>query len=75
MVFCYPLVSKISVKRDRTANAFPYGVFIHLKIMLAAFGFLYVDDLQTAPLNDDLCLQRVPFFFPNNTLFGSFWDD
>jgi hypothetical protein len=40
--------------------------------MLATFGFLDINDLQTAPLNDDLSLQRVPFFFLNNTLFGPF---
>jgi hypothetical protein len=47
MVFCYPLVSKISVKGYRIADAFSYSVFIDIKIMFAAFGFLYVDDLQT----------------------------
>jgi hypothetical protein len=40
--------------------------------MFAAFGFLYINDLQTVPLNDDLRLQRMPFFFLNNTLFGPF---
>ncbi|MDR0689401.1 MAG: hypothetical protein LBG08_03915 [Spirochaetaceae bacterium] len=59
-------------RRNRIADAFSYGVFIYLEIMLAAFGFLYVDDLQTAPLNDDLPLHSVPFFFLNNSLFGSF---
>ena len=64
MVFVYPNVPKISVKRNRIAYAFSYGVFIHLEVMFAAFGFLYVKDFQTAPLNYDLRLQRMPFFFP-----------
>ena len=41
--------------------------------MLAARGFLHVNDLQRIPLSNDLRLQRVPLFFLNNTLFGSFW--
>jgi hypothetical protein len=73
MVLLYSQVPKISVKRNRTADVFPDGVFIHLEIMLAAFGFLYVDDLQAVPLNDGLRLQRVPFFFLNKTLSGGFW--
>ena len=72
MVCLYPLVSKIGVNRNRAADLFSNGVFIHLKIMFAALGFLYIDDLQSIPLNDDLRLQRVPFFFLNNTLFGPF---
>jgi hypothetical protein len=64
MVVFYPRVPKIGVKGYRSTDAFPYGIFIYLEIMLAAFGFPYVDDPQTAPLNDDLRLQRVPFFFP-----------
>jgi hypothetical protein len=64
MVLFDSLVSKIGVKRNRIADAFSYGVFIYLKIMFAAFGLLYVDDLQTVPLNYDLRLQRMPFFFP-----------
>jgi hypothetical protein len=40
--------------------------------MLTAFGFLHVDDFPAVPLNYDLSLQRVPFFFPNNTLFDPF---
>jgi hypothetical protein len=31
--------------------------------MLTAFGFPNVDDLQAVSLNDNLRLQRVPFFF------------
>jgi hypothetical protein len=54
MIFFYSNLSKIGVKRDRAADAFPYGVFIYLEIMFAALGFLYVDDLQAVPLNDDL---------------------
>ena len=72
MVFFYPQVSKISVKGYRFADAFSNGIFIHLEIMFAAFGFLYINDAPTAPLNDDLRLQRVPFFFLNNTLFDPF---
>ena len=74
MVLTYSQIPKVSVKRSRTADAFPDGILIHLEIMLIAFGFLYVDDLQAVPLNDDLCLQRVPLFFLNSTLFGSFED-
>jgi hypothetical protein len=40
--------------------------------MLTTFGFLHINDLQAVPLNDNLRLQRVPFFFLNNTLSGSF---
>ena len=72
MVSFYPLVSKISVKGYRITDTFSYCFFIYLEIMLAAFGFLYIDDAQTAPLNDDLRLQRMPFFFLNNTLFDPF---
>ena len=64
MVFCYSLISTISVKRYRLADTFPYRFFIYLEIMFAAFGLLYVDDAQTVPLNDDLRLQRMPLFFP-----------
>jgi hypothetical protein len=38
--------------------------------MLAAFGFLYVNDFPAVPLNYYLGLQRMAFFFPNNTPFG-----
>jgi hypothetical protein len=56
MVFVYSQISKVSIKRNRIADVFPDGIFIHLEIMLAAFGFLHVDDLQAVPLNDDLRL-------------------
>ena len=55
MVLFYPQISEISVKGYRIADAFPNGIFIYLEIMLAAFGFLYVDNFQSAPLNDNLC--------------------
>jgi hypothetical protein len=78
MLFFYPLVSTVSVKRYRIADAFSYGVFIYLEIMFAAFGFLYVNDFLSVPLNDDLGLQRMALFSPNNTLFGllsgGLWD-
>jgi hypothetical protein len=64
MVFSYPLVSTVGVKGYRTAYAFPYGVFVHREVMLAALGFLHVDDLPAVPLDYDLRLQRMPFFFP-----------
>ena len=64
MVLVYSQISKISVKRNRTADVFPNGVFIHLEIMLTTFGFLHINDVQTTSLNDDLRLQRVPLFFP-----------
>jgi hypothetical protein len=72
MVSFYPLVSKIGVKWNRITNAFSYCVFIYLEIMLTAFGLLYINDAQAVPLNDDLGLQRMPFFFLNNTLLGPF---
>jgi hypothetical protein len=64
MVCFYPKVSGVSVKRYRTADAFPYGVFIYLEIMFAAFGFLRVYDFQAVPLNYDLGLQCMALFFP-----------
>ncbi|GHT69860.1 hypothetical protein FACS1894110_20170 [Spirochaetia bacterium] len=78
MILFYPKVSKISIKRYRIADSTPDTVLIHLEIMLATFGLLHIDDLQRVPLNDDLRLQRVAFFSPNNTLFdlfsGGLWD-
>jgi hypothetical protein len=56
MVFFYPKVSKISVKRYRIADVFSYGVFIYFEIMFAAFGFPQVNDFPGVPLNDDLGL-------------------
>jgi hypothetical protein len=50
MIGFYPQVSKISVKRDRIADAFTYGILVNLKIMPAAFCFLRVNDLKSAPL-------------------------
>ena len=72
MILFYSQISKIGIKWNRIADVFSNGLFIYFEIMFAAFGFLYIDDLQAAPLNDDLRLQRVPFFFLNSTLFGSF---
>jgi hypothetical protein len=63
-------VSTISVKGYRIADTFPYCFFIYLEIMFVAFGFLYIKDCKTVPLNDYLGLQRVPLFFLNNTLFA-----
>jgi hypothetical protein len=64
MVFRYPKVSQISVKRYRFADAFSSGVFIHLEIMLTAFGLLNIQYLRGVSLNDDLGLQRMALFFP-----------
>ena len=50
MIAFYSQVSKIGVKRNRIAHQFPNGVFVYLKIMLAAFCFLYVYDLKALPL-------------------------
>jgi hypothetical protein len=72
MVFFYPKIPKIGVKRYSIADPLSYRFFIYLEIMFAAFGFLYVDDFQTVPLDYYLGLQRMALFFPNNTLFGSF---
>jgi hypothetical protein len=59
MVLLYSQVSKISVNWNRIADVISHGIFIYFEIMFAAFSFLYVDDLQAAPLNDDLPLQYV----------------
>jgi hypothetical protein len=64
VVFFYPMVSGIGVNRYRIADALPNRIFKYFEIMLAAFGFLYVNDLTAVPLNYDLRLQRMPFFFP-----------
>jgi hypothetical protein len=64
VIVFYSKVSKVAVKRDRFTDPVPNGVFIYFEIMFAAFGFLYIDNLQAVPLNDDLRLQRVPLFFP-----------
>jgi hypothetical protein len=64
MISFYPKVSKISVKRYRVTDVFSYGVFIYFEIMFAAFGFLYVDDFLTVPLNYYLGFQRMALFFP-----------
>jgi hypothetical protein len=64
MIFFYPKVSKIGVKRYRITDAIPYCFFIYLEIMLATFGFLYVNDFLTVPLDYYLCLQCVALFFP-----------
>ena len=64
MVCSYPLVSKISVKGYRCADAFSNRIFIYLEVMFATLGFLYINDFQTIPLNDDLRLQSVALFFP-----------
>ena len=64
MILFYPQVAKIGVKRYRITDTFSDAVLKHLEIMLAAFCFLYVDDLQAVSFGDDLCLQRMAFFFP-----------
>jgi hypothetical protein len=58
------MVSGISVNRYRIAYAFPNRIFKYLEIMLAAFGFPYVNDLQAVPLNYDPRLQCMSFFSP-----------
>jgi hypothetical protein len=47
----YSQAAKIGINRNRTADVFPYGLFIYLKVMLAAFGLPRVYDLQTVALN------------------------
>jgi hypothetical protein len=64
VVFFYTLVSGIGVNRYRIADALTNRVFKYFKIMLAAFGFTRVNYLQAVPFDDDLRLQRMPFFFP-----------
>jgi hypothetical protein len=63
MVFCYPKVSKVSVKRYRITDAFSYGFFIYLEIMFTAFGLLYIPYFRGVSLYDDLGLQWVVLFF------------
>ena len=70
MVLFYLQVSKIGIKGYRIADTFSNTIFIYLKIMLATFGFLYVDDMQTIPLKYDLCLLRVCRFSPE---YYAFW--
>jgi hypothetical protein len=74
----YPQISQIRVKRYRIADRTPDAVLIHLEVMLAAFGLLNIQYFPGVSLNYCLCLQRVPFFFPNSTLFallsGGLWD-
>jgi hypothetical protein len=64
MVFFYPQVSKVGVKRYRIADVFSHGIFIHLEVMLAAFGLLCIYYFLSVPLNDYLRLQRMTLFFP-----------
>jgi hypothetical protein len=56
MIFFYSKVSKIGVNRYRAADGTPYAVLIHLEIMLAAFGPMYVQYFFGVPFNDYLCL-------------------
>ncbi|MHB9291110.1 hypothetical protein Holit_00182 [Hollandina sp. SP2] len=72
VVLFYSLVSTVSIKEYRITDAFSYGVFIYLEIMLAALGFLYINDFLAVPLNDDLRFQRMALSFPNSTLFDPF---
>ena len=71
MVRFYALVAKIGVKGTSIADLFANGIVINLAIMFTACGLLYINDVQSGPLNDDLGLQRVPLFFMNSTLFGT----
>jgi hypothetical protein len=64
MVLLYSQISHIGIKRYRIADVFSNGIFIHLEVMLSAFGLPYVNDFQTVPLNDDLGFQRMALFFP-----------
>jgi len=60
----YSQVSEIGVKRNGITHRFSNGIFVNLKIMFAAFGFLYVNDLKALPLYYDLRFYRVAFFLP-----------
>ena len=64
MILFYSLVSKIGVKRNGFTHLVPNGVFVHLKIMFAAFRFLRVNDFKAFPLYYYLRLYRVAFFLP-----------
>jgi hypothetical protein len=54
MIARYSLVSKISVKRYRTADGFSDSVFENLKVMFAALRFLRVYDLLAVAFYYDL---------------------
>jgi hypothetical protein len=64
MVFFYPKVSQIGIKRYRIADRTPDAVLIYLEVMLTAFGLLNIQYLRGVSLNDDLGLQRMALFFP-----------
>jgi hypothetical protein len=64
MIIFYAQISKISIKLNGITHQFPYSIFIHLKIMFAAFRFLHVKDFKTLLLYNNLCFQCVTFFLP-----------
>jgi len=55
MILLYSQVPKISIKCNRITDGFPNGIFVNLKIMFAAFCFLYINDLLVVPLYYNLC--------------------
>ena len=55
MILFYSQVSEIAVKRNGIADGFSDAILVNLKIMLAAFCLLYVNDLKAVPLCYDLC--------------------
>ena len=64
MILFYPEVSEIGVKRNGITDRFSNSVFIYFKIVFAAFCFMYVNNLKTAPLYYDLRFYGVAFFLP-----------
>jgi hypothetical protein len=50
MIGFYSQIPKISVKRNRIADAFSNGILVNLKTVFAAFCFLRVNDLKAVPL-------------------------
>jgi hypothetical protein len=64
MIFFYPKISKVGVKRYRIADRTPDALLIHLEVMLAAFGLLCIQYFQGVSLQYYLRLQRVTLFFP-----------
>ena len=64
MLWFYPEVSKVSIKRYRIADGTPDAFLIQLEVMLTAFGFLNVQYFQGVSLQYYRSFQRMAFFSP-----------
>ncbi|GHU22764.1 hypothetical protein FACS1894172_05160 [Spirochaetia bacterium] len=69
MQLLYSKIPKIGVYADRLVNRFPDDAFIHLEVMFAAFGFLYINDSLALLLDDYLRLYRMPLFLARISVF------